>query len=282
MTERQRQEAGDESSLVQAGHDVNIFGLTYEQAERLAKLVYESRAPELAEAAADLVINRVQQFNQRLLDHVAAANVGFEALGDPDLQRRLQNAQVTFASSGDDDLGNLLVELLAERFEEQQRNRRQVILSQALDSVDKLTAVQADALSVIFLFWYVSPPAFEDIDEVTSWASTILAPVAQNLPYDNDIDFRHLHFAGCADRVFHHSDWTGRMRQMFPAALSEHSSSDVEARVQSVQGLSAFSKAWSDAGLNRLRLTPVGLAIGHGNLRRKTTLDAPLSLWIPA
>jgi hypothetical protein len=39
---------------------------------------------------------------------------------------------------------------------------------------------------------------------------------------------------------------------------------------------------WSDTLLNRMQLTSVGMAIGHGYWRRETGADAPLSIWIPA
>ena len=39
-------------------------------------------------------------------------------------------------------------------------------------------------------------------------------------------------------------------------------------------------KAWDDTPMKNLKLTSVGLAIGHANAVRLTNFDAPLGIWI--
>lgn len=282
MTDRQQQKGGANSLVVQAGGDVTV-GLTYDEAERLAMRVFESRLGGLASEAADLVIERVQAFDSRLMSRLTERDIGWDALRDPDVQRRLNGAQVTYASSGDVDVAEVLIELLSERFAEAERSRRQVIVSEALAVVDKLTVVHADALAVIFLLSLVRAPSVRTDKDLQEWAQKLIGPVAAGLPTDGDLDFRHLRYAGCADRVFHDVSLEARLRDLFPnldlEANSENSLTDLFYAAAEDE-LEPLRSAWDGLALNRLRLTPVGLAIGHSNARRRGGFQAPLAIWI--
>lgn len=278
MTERQTQRAGSESTAIQVSGDLTV-GLTYEEARAVAQDVFYSLAPQLTTAAAQQVSQRVEQFSQRLLDALHERDADYEPLADPDVQRRLRSAQVAYASSGDDDLGDLLVELMVQRFEESDRNRRQVILNQAIEVVDRLTSPQCDALSTIFLLWEVRAKGIDGFLLAKQWMEAYIAPVTASLPGDDEVDYRHLQYVGAVDRVFHDVDLKQRLSVLFGDA------SDVDMWTEDqltelVAAAAPLEQAWASI-LNRLRLTPVGLVVGHANLRRKTAFSTSLSVWLP-
>ncbi len=73
---------------------------------------------------------------------------GLENAENPDFQRALFTVQKEYALTGDDELGDLLVDLLIDRTKQDNRSLLQIVLNESLSVVPKLTNDQLAALSV--------------------------------------------------------------------------------------------------------------------------------------
>lgn len=149
---RQDQQVAEGALAVQAAGAVNIsVGMTAEQmteimvglAKQLA--IYQAGAERLAEA-------RLSEFRREILEEFQKpGRANAEAFKDPDFQYLLNRAQHAYARSGDRDIGQALVQMIAERSRCDQRTRMSLALNQAIDTAAVLTANEFAELSLYFV-----------------------------------------------------------------------------------------------------------------------------------
>ncbi|WP_374107834.1 LPO_1073/Vpar_1526 family protein [Microbacterium sp. Au-Mic1] len=345
----QAQEGGDNSTNYQAGKDIHVHGLTIDEARVVALDVFRSNAIELAGVAQALAVARAERLTDEFLaklEREIPARVG--QLADPDVQSVVFQAQKEIARSGEEDLRTALVDLLAARVGEEERNLRALALNEAIASAPKLTEEQRRAVAWVFYLKYSraldvgTPDAFysrltressalgvdvpkgqadyQHIEYVgagslsiatTSFGKGIMSGVEglfTNGFAETDIDpalleeLRTHNFVTPALRdanrlqlaLLGDEDLENRGAELGLAArlpelrnvvsLGRMSESDVSDEVVAkVPGIAALRDAWDDnqTGLQSMKLTSVGLALGHAYWTRLTGADAPLSIWLP-
>lgn len=153
---RQEQAGGDESENYQAGRDVIVYqGPSLEEFRQVALDVYRANFMELRGAAEEVALARADKVTNEFFDQLKAQNPdALKSAADPDMQRSLYNAQREYACSGEDDLGQVLVDLLVDRAGQDQRTIETVVLNEAITAAPKLTVDQRAALAVCFLVRY--------------------------------------------------------------------------------------------------------------------------------
>ena len=57
-------------------------------------------------------------------------------------------------------------------------------------------------------------------------------------------------------------------------------SNEVLAYLLTIPGLPQLMEGWNEAHLGQMRLTSVGIAIAHANIRRRTGVEFDLGIWI--
>lgn len=150
MADKQIQKAGDGSTLVQAG--VYSVGLSYADARDIALDVFKQNFIKLAGEAFEQARIRAELITDKYLSELRRRYPdGLSRAHDPGLQRALFRVQEEFACSGDERLGDLLVEMLVDRTIEQSRTLRQLALGEALVVAPKLTQKQISTLTLVFV-----------------------------------------------------------------------------------------------------------------------------------
>jgi hypothetical protein len=152
LNKDQNQQGGENAINAQAGRDVIVQGVTYTEARQIAEDVYRANALELQGIAQRTATERIEHLVDlflRKMQEKGAPNIA-EAT-NPDFQHTLFEAQKAYARSGDPATEAVLVDLLAQRATETSRNLRQVVLTEAVTAVARLTPQQIDVLSLIFL-----------------------------------------------------------------------------------------------------------------------------------
>ena len=151
LNNEQNQQGGENAINAQAGRDVIFQGVTYTEARQIALDVYRANALELQGIAQRIAIERAEHLVDDFLTKMQAKGVQhIEQAANPDFQHTLFEAQKAYARSGDSVTEAVLVDLLVQRASESPRNLKQVVLTEAVTAVTRLTPQQIDLLSFIF------------------------------------------------------------------------------------------------------------------------------------
>jgi hypothetical protein len=196
---KQSQKGGNDSINVQAEQiTIHHHGLTVADVREIALDVFRSNFYTLSDMAADVARQRAKEITEKFLTKLAEENsAGLEQAQDPDFQYALYIVQKEYARKGDKELGDLLVDLLVDRTKEKSRSLRQIVLSESLAVVPKLTVDQLAALSVIFMIRYNKNYAVT-VDNLDRFARflDLFQPFASQLS-KKDSCYQHLQYCGC-------------------------------------------------------------------------------------
>lgn len=216
-TSRQDQTGGDGSVNIQ-GHNVtqNItVGLSVSEAIELFKANFY----EMKEQAAQVAVQRVEKLVNQLVDTAVAAKVSLEEARTPDMQYALITAQTAYARTGDQRLGDLLVELLINRAKQPERNLMQIVLNESLAVAPKLTGQQIDTLSLVWLLLYTRSFAVNTLEGMERYLRNEIAPFASNLTKKASC-YQHIQFTGCGSIDIGEHQLEPLITQTYPGLLS--------------------------------------------------------------
>ena len=191
---KQIQKSGDSSVNIQVGQIT--AGLTYEDTKTMLLDLFKSNFYQLAGIAEDTAKKRAEEITNQFLDELMKKNPkGLNSAREPDLQCALFTVQKEYAKSGDKDLGSILVDILVDRTKELNRNIKQIVLNESLETAPKLTKSQYSALSVIFILKYTKYTRMINLDEFTKYIDHVISPFVSDL-VKNDTCYQHLEYAG--------------------------------------------------------------------------------------
>lgn len=194
---KQEQQSGDNSTNIQANAIVVHQGLSYAEAKEVALDVFRANFYELAGKARDIARARAEEITEEFLKKLQAENPsGFSKSKDPDFQYALFTVQKEYARTGDEDLGDLLVDLLVDRSKHEQRDILQIVLNESLNTAPKLTNDQLAVLAVIFLFKYTQNFGVGNHQMLGEYFDKHVLPFADKLNKNNSC-YQHLEFCGC-------------------------------------------------------------------------------------
>ena len=194
---RQEQSGGEGSANFQAGRDIVHVGMSHQEVREIALDVFRSNFLELRGVAEEVALGRAEKVTNEFLSKLAAeAPAATSSFADPDVQRAVFEAQREFACSGEEDLGQVLVDLLVDRVQEDERNLRSLALNEAITAASKLTEQQRCAVGVVFLHRYTRVPIIAPAAEVLEKR---LRENLLNLPPATgirDVDLQHIEYVG--------------------------------------------------------------------------------------
>lgn len=344
------QEGGEGSTNIQA---VNYYGgLTYKDAKDIALDVFESNFYKLSTVAANVASERAEKMVESYLAKLQQEKPeSIVNVNDPDIQFAIFTAQKEYARSGDENVGDMLVELLVERTKVKERNFKQVVLNEAIEILPKLNTIQLNILSILFVISYVRFQHINSIESLKDMLDRYLKPyILETTPSDNQ--FLHLEYCGCinAERVatreivapfkmnypglfskgfskdvimqcFNNSQLNERIEKLlFTRSLHDPSLFQINAidkitlenhvkelnlapsissqlnklfdenlmtenqiKDKLIELFPPFEKVnqiWEGTAIKSSRLTTVGIAIAHANLKKNSNLITDLEIWI--
>jgi hypothetical protein len=194
---RQTQRGGANSTNVQAGVVNYHQGLAPADALAMMEQVSRRNIERYADEAQQLIDERVELMRQRIVDELAARET-LESVADPGMQYATLVVQREYARTGDEDLAETLVQLLADRSQEVRRSRRQLVLDESLQVASRLTPEQSDILSTVLLTRRPRPSVpITSLHLLDFHLRMHLVPWVSRLSVDN-FDFDHLAYSGCA------------------------------------------------------------------------------------
>ena len=196
MANRQEQSGGERSTNIQAMGDVQV-GLSYAEAKQIALDVFDANFYRLSAAAAQTAQQRAEKLIEAYLERLQAeAPAGLEEMRDPDMQYALYTAQREYARQGDDELGDLLVQLLVDRAQRGERGLQQIVLNESLSVAAKLTSDQLDALTLVFVLRYTRRHNLTSLDTLGAYLDGMVLPFVLGAS-EKQSAYQHLEYAGC-------------------------------------------------------------------------------------
>ncbi|WP_371598824.1 LPO_1073/Vpar_1526 family protein [Streptomyces sp. NBC_00564] len=209
-----RQQAGDGAQLVQA-QTVN-YGISVQDAEHICLKLMKEYLERYSQEAFEVAGKRVEEFAVNFLTELnKQAPEAISNLKDPGVQSAVLDAEVGFAKSGDEQLGEVLVEMLVARTLETERNVKQLALNEGIAVAQRLTSKHLAALSLLFFFKnvQVNPPTAEDFKERVK---ALLPPMCADFRSFTESDSQYLVATGCAVRSIGTISWQSIMKQRYP------------------------------------------------------------------
>lgn len=196
LNKGQKQELGDGATAIQAGGDV-IVGVTAAEARDIALDVAKVTFYELTGAAKETASERVEDITNKVIEKLEEDfPAGLQKAKDPDFQYALLTVQKEYARNGDEDLGDLLVDLLVDRSKQDNRDILQIVLNESLATAPKLTDTHLACLAIIFLFRYTQNPGVGNHKMLGQYFDKHLKPFSSRL-VKNTASYQHLEFTGC-------------------------------------------------------------------------------------
>lgn len=151
LGDKQQQKTESGSTALQAGRDINIHGLTVSEVKELCILFLRDNFPQLREEAKRTAEEQVRAFATNLEARLAndAANIALEKFREPDVQAAINDAVQASARRGNNANPNVLSTLISERVAKHTNDYKDMVLSEAVHVVPKLTGQQIALLSFV-------------------------------------------------------------------------------------------------------------------------------------
>jgi hypothetical protein len=219
---KQSQKLGDQSLAVSAGGNVSIVvGVTATEVIEIATSLWNANFPALQHEAKHVARERMDDFVNRFVTSLERNyKEGMAQASDVGFQAALFRAQGDFARSGDDKLGDVLVDLLVERTKVPDRGLLQIVLDQSLETVHKLTKNQLDALGIIFLLRHTADSEIRSKEMLAEHFDSYLRPLAEDFSLTR-ASLQHMEFAGCGTIGVASATIQGLMLHTYPGLFNK-------------------------------------------------------------
>jgi hypothetical protein len=151
LGDKQQQTTDSGSTALQAGRDINIHGLSVSEVRELCVLFLRDNFPKLREEAKLTAEEHVRNFAAGLEARLAndAASIALEKFREPDVQAAINDAVQASARRGAAANPNILATLISERIAMQNSDYKDMVLSEAVHVVPRLTSQQIALLSFV-------------------------------------------------------------------------------------------------------------------------------------
>lgn len=197
MMKDKKQEGGDGSSNIQA-ENVNVYnGITYKDAKEIALDVFNSNFIRLKSEAAQIAAERAEEITEKIVKELNEKSPeSLDEFKNPAMQDALFQTQKEYAKSGDEELGDLLVDILVDRAKTQERNMLQLVLDESLIVAPKLTVEHFDLLTLNFLLAQTVNQRVRNLESFRDYIKNQIIPFADDLRNERTT-FNHLEYLGC-------------------------------------------------------------------------------------
>ncbi|EAQ3886075.1 hypothetical protein E7U00_20595, partial [Salmonella enterica] len=153
FSDKQKQQIGNNSYAIQAGNNVNVSGMSFSEVRELFNILFENQFPKLKDVAYAAAQENAKDFEERVVSDLTK-NVDrliIDKFCDPDVQATLTEALKSSARKGKKANMDVLSQLLVERVSNNNDDFRDIVLTEAVTVVPKLTQQQISLITIVFL-----------------------------------------------------------------------------------------------------------------------------------
>lgn len=151
LGDKQEQAAEGGSTAIQAGGDVHYHGLSIADVREICTLILRDNFPRLREEAGRAAEQYARDFASKLEARLVkdAPLILLDKFREPDVQAAINDAVQASARKGQNANPEILSTLIAERVAKKTSDYKDVVISEAVTVVPKLTAPQIGLISFI-------------------------------------------------------------------------------------------------------------------------------------
>lgn len=286
LGDKQEQEVGPEGTGIQAGRDVNItqnVGVSVEDVRDICLLVFRENFPVLQAEAMKTAESNVRKFAASLESKIIknSKQVVLEKFADPDVQAAINDAVKASARKGEKSNPSLLVDLIAERVSVSTDDYKDMVISEAITVVPRLTKQQIAYLSFIQYMTRMNIQLTDHISQLEPFSQIALSVVSAGFDL-SESQKRHIEYAGACS-ILHmmsvniYDGWMNKLYKRMGYTEIEKFKSDLATFSPSSKTLlDVFDK---DSKGGEVALTSVGQAIAIANLSTKMG-KIDYSIWL--
>lgn len=268
--------AGDGSTNIQ-GNKVTVNqqnGLDYTQVRQVAMDVFKSNFYDLGEKASKIARERAEEVTNSFLEKLEKESPHLiKNTEDPDIRYALFEVQKSHARLGDKEMCDLLVNVLLQRTTNQNDSFIKLVLNEALTVIPKLTSVQIDVLTLIFLFRsmnFIKPVPFDAFYGIVTGIIK-----SEDIPL-GEMCYQHLQYTGCLSISIGSLTSESFVKAKSPQFIEE----DLNGNINFASNFQGYLTKWDNSKLCHASLTSVGMAIAISNLNKRIGMDLSMGVWI--
>ena len=200
--DKQQQTTESGSTALQAGRDINFHGLSVAEVRELCILFLRDNFPQLQEEAKRVAEEHVRAFATSLENRLAndAASIVMEKFREPDVQAAINDAVQASARKGDGANPHILTTLISERVARQTNDFKDVVLSEAVQVVPRLTGQQIALLSFVHFVRSVVVQGLPSIAALEPYGQAALRFSSSGFGL-SESQKQHLQYAGAASVI---------------------------------------------------------------------------------
>ncbi|MDE1251234.1 LPO_1073/Vpar_1526 family protein [Vibrio aestuarianus] len=286
LGDKQQQEVDSNSTAIQAGGNVSVtqnYGMSVSEVRELCLLFLRDNFPALRDEAIKLAEENVQIFAAELERKIVdkSGDIVLEKFSDPDVQAAINDAVQASARKGQKANPSVLVDLIAERVSGVSNDFKDIVISEAVTVVPKITQSQIAYLSFVHYMTHVGVQGLSHVTQMEPFSRRVLAAVSAGFEL-SEPQKRHLEYAGsCSIATMMSIDiYDGWMNQLYKYM----GYTDINVFKSDIAKFSPTTKLLLDTFDNgskdgQVTLTSVGQAIAIANLT--TTLGKlDYSIWL--
>lgn len=276
---KQDQNVGSGAIAVQATGNVSV-GMSFTEVRDLCQLFLENNFPALRAEAKAVAEEHVRQFSATLEQRIIndAAKIDPAKFRDPDVQACLNDAVLAAARRGDAANPEVLCTLVTARISTEGSPFKDIVLSEAVLVVPKLTAQHISLLSLTFFVQLVNFSSLTRLADLEA-TSQLVKPLVESCVGLSLAQKQHVQYAGACSYINlgdldpYEMLWKNYARlghadlESFKVEMHAEAPFFVE-----IVDLYAQSELWS------ITLTSVGQAIALASLSSRLPLD--FSIWL--
>ena len=190
----QKIESVNQSTIVQAKGDINFNGITAETAMEICKYVVKAELAVYTQDARVEAEKRLSDISKKTIDRITSLKEDLlYRFKEPAIQMALNETFKNHIASGNEELGENLIDLLIERLKVQERTTEQSIIDEARNTIPKLSSNTVSLLAIMVFSKLIFPYNKKQYDDLL----LKLAPLAERLKNISSLDIAHLKQVGC-------------------------------------------------------------------------------------
>lgn len=190
----QRIEGVNQSNIIQAKGDINFNGISAETAMEICKYVVKSELAVYTQDARVEAEKRLSDISEKTIDQITSLKEDLlSRFKEPAIQMALNETFKNYIASGNEELGENLVDLLIERLNVQEKSTEQSIIDEARNIIPKLSSNTISLLAIMVFSKLIFPLNRKQFDDLL----LKLSPMVERIEKITSLDIAHLKQVGC-------------------------------------------------------------------------------------
>lgn len=265
----QNQKVDNGSIAIQAGRDVHHHGLTIAEVKEICTLILRDNFPQLREEARRTAEENVQNFanllERRLVNDTAS--IVLDKFREPDVQAAINDAVQASARKGKLSNPDILSTLISERVARTTNDYKDIVLSEAVQVVPRLTHSQIGLLSFVHFVKSVSIQSLQSIASLETWGQKALVFSTPGFGLSQS-QWQHIQYAGAAsiNNLVGGNIYSSLSESTYKYLQPPAGTSFKEAVNQQAPSYAKLLDQFNTENLFRIELTSVGQAIAIANI----------------